>query len=427
MSASPTMRFVLSVLLLGACAQSAVDGLENGVSAPDAGAGRADGGVSTDGRALPPVPDAQAGLPCERRADCAATLQLALGGSRQAINGGEVANYNHNCVVKSGDLYCWGSNSSGQVGNGTTTRPAAPARVLQEVHEVSAGGLHTCAVRTDGSLWCWGANGFGQLGASPATASLPTQIMSGVVSVSAGDTHTCAVKQDSTLWCWGSNARGQANPQSTATTVTAPVQVGSDYVTVSAGLAHACGIKTDASLWCWGSNEDSQLGLGTTSTQEAPARVAASATIVRAGARSSAFVDGSGAVRVMGVSANGQLGLGTTERAMSPTLVPGLVNAKSLALGARGYHVCAVADGGLFCWGWGDVFPIGSATPASGHVTSPQQVAADAVTVSVGRASSCYARANGEVFCWGAPNTVYPGPASTTLTPVKDPVLIPVP
>jgi hypothetical protein len=76
--------------------------------------------------------------------------------------------------------------------------------------KVSAGGYHTCAVKTDGSLWCWGRNDYGQLGdGTYADRNTPVQIMTGVSSVALGYSHTCAVKTDGSLWCWGYNYYGQ--------------------------------------------------------------------------------------------------------------------------------------------------------------------------------------------------------------------------
>jgi len=80
------------------------------------------------------------------------------------------------------------------------------------VSSVSAGGHHTCAVKTDGSLWCWGDNSYGQIGNGTLGGSVsePVQVIpSGVSSVSSGWFHTCAVKQNGSLWCWGDNGYGQ--------------------------------------------------------------------------------------------------------------------------------------------------------------------------------------------------------------------------
>ena len=103
-------------------------------------------------------------------------------------------------------------------------------------HTVSAGGYHTCGVRTDGTLACWGLNGDGQ--ATPPAGTFS--------QVSAGLSHTCGVRTDGTLACWGDNTWGQATPPA------------GTFSQVSAGDYHTCGVKTDGTLACWGDDFDGQ-------------------------------------------------------------------------------------------------------------------------------------------------------------------------
>lgn len=391
-----------------ACATSEIDELGPARAAPkDGGATSRDGGPVIQG-------DGGPALQCPRDVGCLATLQVSTGGTYQAIGGAAAAILEHSCVAKKGELFCWGDNAAGQVGNGATTDPDAPVKVLDRVHQVSAGGAYSCAVRTDGGLWCWGSNTHEQLGGATSNPLLPAQVLSDVVQVSTGDTHTCAVKANGSLWCWGANGAGQANPVSTSTTISAPVEIGVDFTEVSAGYAHTCGLKTDRSLWCWGANSNAQLGIGKTSAKEPMTRVASIASNVATGANISAFVDDSGALRVMGEGTFGQLGLGTTTKVLSPTLVPGLTRVTDVAIGARGYHTCAIADGGMYCWGWFAGFPKGTSTVSGTNVSAPYKLATDAVTVSTARVHSCYTRASGEVLCWGDANSVAPGAGSTS-------------
>src|SRR5216117_1087585 len=90
------------------------------------------------------------------------------------------------------------------------------------VSQVSAGGYHSCALRTDGAVACWGLNRYGQ---ATAPAGVFTQ-------VSAGGSHTCALKSDGTVACWGDNSSGQATPPAGA------------FTGVSAGGVHTCGLTT---------------------------------------------------------------------------------------------------------------------------------------------------------------------------------------
>jgi alpha-tubulin suppressor-like RCC1 family protein len=134
----------------------------------------------------------------------------------------------HLCVLlNDAEVWCHGDNRFGQLGTGDLTARLAPSHVagggLGRATQVYAGGGHSCALKVDGSLWCWGDNRSGQLAAGDTTArALPVQaapelLGTQVTAASAGGGHTCAVKTDSSVWCWGNNQYGQvyegAGPQ----------------------------------------------------------------------------------------------------------------------------------------------------------------------------------------------------------------------
>lgn len=124
------------------------------------------------------------------------------------------------CAIKKDQtLWCWGGNISGQLGTLTVAvGPDSKTNVAGQVASthwtsVSAGRSHVCAIAADSLLWCWGDNSSGQVGNQDVvSAETPTQV---VVSgrtwamVAAGTAHTCAVAVDGTLWCWGENTSGQ--------------------------------------------------------------------------------------------------------------------------------------------------------------------------------------------------------------------------
>src|SRR5256885_15520642 len=123
---------------------------------------------------------------------------------------------------------------------------------------VAAGYAHTCAVRTDGSLWCWGSNYSGEIGDGTNT-SQTTPVHVGTATnwagIDAGGNFTCALRTDGTLWCWGSNLRGQLG-DGTTTNRNAPAQVGTatTWASGSAGGYHRCAVRTDRTRGGWGNS-----------------------------------------------------------------------------------------------------------------------------------------------------------------------------
>ncbi len=181
----------------------------------------------------------------------------------------------HTCAVAlDGSVWCWGTNSSGQLGNGTTTTQLAPARVLglTDAVAVSAGLDYTCAVTRGGLVFCWGSNAFGQLGDGTTTSSTKpgTAVLNlkTAVAVAAGTDHSCAVTSAGQVWCWGSGAAMRLNGHaSTSTPVQitlpgSPAPVAKDVaINNRSTQAHTCVVTTDAGLWCWGDNNNGQVKL----------------------------------------------------------------------------------------------------------------------------------------------------------------------
>jgi len=209
----------------------------------------------------------------------------------------------HACGLTASDsIFCWGSNIHGQLaadtlqtprcGSGTgffcTVSPvySAPGLVATRV---SAGSTHTCALTAAGEVYCWGSNEYGVLGNSNALGGRVPVLVSGGhtwTSVSAGADHTCALEDGGAAWCWGVNAYGQLGvptvPEachafgSAQLCRTSPIAVVSafGFVDISAGSSHTCALTADGDIWCWGRGTDGQLGDGQKLTSNAPVRVA---------------------------------------------------------------------------------------------------------------------------------------------------------
>lgn len=214
------------------------------------------GAPASEGCLASPIPPNVDTYPCS-------PAPVAVAGTFSQVSAGDA----HTCALTaSGAAYCWGANSAGQLGNGTTTAASTPAAVATGLRfaSISAGRLHTCA-RTDyGAIYCWGSNGSGQLGT--AGGDSPTPVRAGGTgfaarSVSAGRLHTCALGSDNRVFCWGSGTQGQLGNGGTASTST-PVPAGNrSYSMVTAGGNRTCAIGTAGGLaYCWGNNDYGAVG-----------------------------------------------------------------------------------------------------------------------------------------------------------------------
>ncbi|MFO0605100.1 MAG: hypothetical protein U0324_18105 [Polyangiales bacterium] len=177
--------------------------------------------------------------------------------------------FNACAIVAGGALRCWGGNSQGEVGDGTTTGRYTPVAVpgVTNVTKVVGGYQHTCALRGDGVVLCWGLNQSGQCGAPTATRNVltPTPVpgVTDAVDVVAGEFFTCARRRDGSTWCWGANDAWQLGGGEVFVARPTPEAVrGLPAVTdLSAGAQHACAL-VDGALRCWGAHTAGEHGNG---------------------------------------------------------------------------------------------------------------------------------------------------------------------
>lgn len=271
---------------------------------------------------------------------------------------------NHGCGIKSGKAWCWGNNSQGQLGNGATANSLTPVAVVNSdgFTNVVAGSEYSCALK-GASVYCWGSNGTGGLGnnsALSAKALTPITVTdaNNYKSLSA-QTHICGVKTDDTISCWGNNYYGQAG-KSTATAITTPTQI-SDvlFSKVKTLSSSTCGLSTSGDIYCWGTNGNGNFGNGTTLS-------GARGSINKASDAGYSDLMAAGA-SVCGLKADGwycwgangssQLGIGYAPDRLSPVKSLHFNDATSVGMGAL--FGCGLKGGDAYCWGGGNEGQIG--------------------------------------------------------------------
>jgi alpha-tubulin suppressor-like RCC1 family protein len=238
-------------------------------------------------------------------------------------------------VKSNGTLWCWGSNTYGQLGLGDTLARTSPTQVGSDTNwsKVAVGAYHVLAVKTNGTLWSWGfGSNYGQLGQNDSISrSSPTQIGTDTnwsdVSSDNGNTFaytSAAIKTDGTLWTWGAGSSGGLG-HNDGINRSSPTQVGTDtdWVTMEMGVTNTFAIKTNGTLWCWGLNANGQLGLGDVINRSSPVQLGTDTdwSAVNASYLHTCALKTTGTLWGWGNNTYGLLGLGNTVNRSSPEQV----------------------------------------------------------------------------------------------------------
>ena len=340
--------------------------------------------------------------------------------------------------------YCWGNNSTGQLGDGTTTSRSAPTAVVQGampasliMRSISTSSGFSCAIASDMRAYCWGANAYGQLGDGTTTGRLsPTAVVQGATpanriirQINTGVTHTCAIASDNKAYCWGANNLNQLG-DGTATNRLSPTAIspgalpgGSAAMVnqIAAGGSQTCVIANDNKPYCWGENSSGSIGDGSSTNRPTAVVVSQGAMesdkstlLISLGQMSSCAISTKMKLYCWGANSNGQIGDGGTGDRLSPVAVSEI---RSMSVGTSaptpqllsvsgGFSCVVGSDNVPYCWGANNYRQLsdGTTTNRSNPVAVSQGAipAGSAILqLATGLNHACALASNSKVYCWG--------------------------
>lgn len=369
--------------------------------------------------------------------------------------------YLHSCALNTaGNVFCWGYNGHGQMGDNTLTTRNTPVKVLgvgavgflSNITAISAKDYHDCALNNAGAVFCWGYNGYGQLGDGTGTnRATPIQVkgvggvgtLSNVTSLSSGGVGSygfnCAVVNTGGVYCWGYGGNYNIGDLGATNRLT-PVQVVgvggvgtlANIASVSAGGYHACAVSTAGSSYCWGYNAQTQLGNNSTIASGSPIQtpgvngvgnLSGLIGIVAASYNTCAFSQ-DGAMYCWGQNTYGQLGDQTYSATRVYPVKVRDINTGNFTSVSVGYNnACGIAREKVYCWGYGANGELGDGTLVGKPTPTLVSNLSGVKQVSMGQNHGCAVLKTGEVYCWGYNNWGQLGDNSSIIRPEPTQVL----
>ncbi len=322
-----------------------------------------------------------------------------------------VAGREHTMILNPDEtILAAGSNSSGQLGDGTTTDRTNLVGVLNLTNAVgiAAGASHSLAWAADGSAWAWGDDTYGQLGdgnsGGQQTSAVLVTNLAAVAQMSGGYQHSLALDANYNVWAWGNNDSGQLG-DGTTTPQAIPEELNglTNIVQIAAGGGHSLALAADESVRAWGNNDYGQLGDGTTTEQASPVIVSGltNALAIAAGFNHSLALVADETVQAWGDNTYGQIGDGTTTERHQPMQATGVSNVVAIAAGE--YHNLALkADGTVWSWGCNSHGQLGDGTTTTRTSPVPVSGLSNVLAIAAGWAHSAALKSDGTVLVWGS-------------------------
>jgi len=333
-------------------------------------------------------------------------VQIKAGTKWSAVAAGR---FHSLAIDAGGNLWGWGSNRYGQLGNGNmgyyqigdlTYEEPIPIQIKAGTKwtAIAAGSDHSLAIDADGNLWVWGHNYYGQLGngnsGEGAHELVPVQIRAGTKwsAIAAGWDHSLAIDASGNLWAWGYNGFGQLGNgtggiSSADQAIPVPISPETKWTAIAAGWFHNLAIDASGNLWAWGLNSHGQLGNGKNGNygsnyyenyENTPVQIKAGTkwTAIAVGSDHSLAIDASGNLWTCGLNEYGQLGNGTSGDGSDkniPIQIKAGIKWTAIA-GGWNYSLAAGADEGLWAWGYNGYRQLGLGESSPDQIATPEQV-----------------------------------------------------
>lgn len=314
-----------------------------------------------------------------------------------------------------GTVHAWGTNTQGQLGNGTTTSSPVPVTVhgLTNVQSVSVLCGSVYAIKTDGTLWAWGWNYYGQLGDGTYTAHTTPQQVTAIIGTVTSVVTNCdsvyALTADGTVWSWGRNMDGQlGNGTTTDSPTPRPISTLTGVSQLAGGNEVAYAVKNDGTVWTWGAIIYGTAGNTPVSAVPVKVNIDQVQTLtvnppMPAAPGNVLATRTDGSVWVWGTNASGELGLGTTGPVTTPVPNPYLTGVRDITVGGTTNYALKT-DGTVLAWGTNSYGELGNGT-TSNTAASPVPAAVFGLTgitslSSSGRSTFAF-NGSGQIFGWG--------------------------
>ena len=322
-------------------------------------------------------------------------------------------------LLSNGKIQTRGLNTNGDLGianamgtNGNSYSAVVDISDITNATDIAIGEMHVLALLSDGSIKAWGTNTNGQLGdgtntlrETPVTISSLNNVVA--ISTKNGGYHSLALLSDGTVKSWGLNTNGQLGNNS-ITSENSPITVNnlSNVIAISAGANHSLALLNNGTVMAWGLNTSGQLGDGTTTQRNEPVLVSGVTNVVAisAGYTHSLALLSDGTIKAWGSNNNGQLGDTTNNNSLTAVTVSGITSVLAISAGNE-YSLALLSNSRLMSWGYNNVGQLGINSTTSRN--TPGFVQFDATTTNVLHSiklnilnTTSYANNDWTSICW---------------------------